>query len=260
MFLCYCFSSSCDVLLLIPVCSKEQQRTAKTMSVWEQRTNQLRRHNMRASSEALFNELDPEERLRVSSTLHLHPDVKTHLDRPLVVEARNGDKPCRPPEGGREEAGDTRQDRGGDDFHTHSRKHHRHRDRNGESKDGGNGRGVGHHTHHSRNRDQNTNGGQIKERRGDRSHHRQAGSPDEEANDMQGGVEDRGHRHHHSHRPPKEGNGMIANGAHGERRVRGGGGNSNGDRKAHCSRMVRAQSTLDGDDSKRNKNGTKCHR
>ncbi|XP_026195314.1 voltage-dependent N-type calcium channel subunit alpha-1B isoform X3 [Anabas testudineus] len=239
------------------VLSKEQQRSAKTMSVWEQRTNQLRRHNMRASSEALFNELDPEERLRVSSALHLHPDIMTHLDRPLVVEARNGDKPSRPPEGGREEAEDTKQDKAGD---AHTRKHHQHRDRNGESRDGGNGRGGRHHTHHSRNRDHNTNGGHMKERRGERIHHHQASSPDEEISGIREGVEDRGHRHHHSHRPPKEGNGMIANGAQGERRVRRGGGDSNGERKGRCSRMVRAQSTLDEDDNKRNKNGTKCHR
>uniref|UniRef100_A0A3B4XKR9 Voltage-dependent N-type calcium channel subunit alpha n=1 Tax=Seriola lalandi dorsalis TaxID=1841481 RepID=A0A3B4XKR9_SERLL len=227
----------------ISIAAKEQQRSAKAMSVWEQRTNQLRRHNMRASSEALFNELDPEERLRVSSALHLHPDMKTHLDRPLVVEARNGDKPSRPPEGGREEAGDPRQDGVGDNLHTHSRKHHRHRDRNGESRDGGDGRGGRHHIHHSRSRDHNADGAQTKERRGERSqsrdggqghrHHHLAGSPEEETTDTQGGGlgEERGHRHHHSHRPPKEGNGMIANGAQGECKGRGGGGDSNGERK-----------------------------
>uniref|UniRef100_A0A3Q1HDQ3 Voltage-dependent N-type calcium channel subunit alpha n=1 Tax=Anabas testudineus TaxID=64144 RepID=A0A3Q1HDQ3_ANATE len=249
--------SAANISIAAYVSHKEQQRSAKTMSVWEQRTNQLRRHNMRASSEALFNELDPEERLRVSSALHLHPDIMTHLDRPLVVEARNGDKPSRPPEGGREEAEDTKQDKAGD---AHTRKHHQHRDRNGESRDGGNGRGGRHHTHHSRNRDHNTNGGHMKERRGERIHHHQASSPDEEISGIREGVEDRGHRHHHSHRPPKEGNGMIANGAQGERRVRRGGGDSNGERKGRCSRMVRAQSTLDEDDNKRNKNGTKCHR
>ncbi|XP_068588555.1 voltage-dependent N-type calcium channel subunit alpha-1B-like isoform X1 [Cebidichthys violaceus] len=253
---------------------KEQQRSAKAMSVWEQRTNQLRRHNIRTSSEALFNELDPEERLQKSSTLHLHPEMKTHLDRPLVVEAKNGDKPSRSPERAWEESGEPRQDGVGDNFHTHSRKHHRHRDRNGESRDGGEGRGGRHHTHHSRSRDHNTDGGQIRERRGESSHsrdggqghrhHHQAGSPEEEANDCRGG-EERGHRHHHSHRPPKEGNELMANGAQGERRGRGGGGgggggDSNGERKGRCSRMVRAQSTLDGDDCKRNKNGTKGHR
>lgn len=223
---------------------------------------------MRASSEALFNELDPEERLRMSSALHLHPDMKTHLDRPLVVEARDGDKPSRPAEGGREEAGDPQQD--GDNFHPQSRKHHRHRDKNGESRDGGEGRGGRHHTHGSRSREHNTDGAQTKERRGDRSHsrdggqghrhHHHAGSPEDEANDVRGRGEERGHRHHHSHRAQKEENGMIANGAQGERKGKGGGGmDSNGERKGRCSRMVRAQSTLDGDDCKRNKNGTKGH-
>lgn len=220
---------------------------------------------MRTSSEALFNELDPEERLQMSTALHLHPDMKTHLDRPLVVEAKNGDKPSRSPEG-REDAGDGV----GDNFHTHSRRHHRHRDRNGDSRDGGESRGGRHHTHHSRSRDHNINGSQVKERRGDSSHsrdggqghrhHHQAGSPEEDANDYRG-REERGHRHHHSHHPPKEGNGTIANGAQGEHRGKDrGGGDSNGERKARCSRMVRAQSTLDGDDCKRNKNGSKGHR
>uniref|UniRef100_A0A665X9J6 Voltage-dependent N-type calcium channel subunit alpha n=1 Tax=Echeneis naucrates TaxID=173247 RepID=A0A665X9J6_ECHNA len=223
----------------ISIAAKEQQRSAKAMSVWEQRTNQLRRHNMRASSEALFNELDPEERLRMSSSLHLHPDMKTHLDRPLVVEARNGDKPSRPAEAGQEEAGDPRLDGVGENFHQPSRKHHRHHDRNGESKDGGDSRGGRHHIHHSRSRDHNADGTQVKERRGERSqsrdggqshrHHHQAGSPELENDTQGGGGEERGHRHHHSHRPPKEGNGMIANGADGK--GRGGGGDNNGERK-----------------------------
>uniref|UniRef100_A0A671YSC2 Voltage-dependent N-type calcium channel subunit alpha-1B n=1 Tax=Sparus aurata TaxID=8175 RepID=A0A671YSC2_SPAAU len=209
----------------ISIAAKEQQRSAKSMSVWEQRTNQLRRHNIRASSEALFNELDPEERRQMSSALHLHPDMMTHLDRPLVVEARDSDKPSRPPEGEWE-------DGLGDNHHANPKKHHRH------------------HTHHSRSRETNT---ETKERRGERSHsrdrglghrhHHQAGSPDEEANHVQGGGEERGHRHHHSHRPPKEGNGMIANGAQGERKGKGGGGDSNGERKGRSSRMVRAQPT-----------------
>ncbi|XP_063745485.1 voltage-dependent N-type calcium channel subunit alpha-1B isoform X2 [Eleginops maclovinus] len=245
--------------------AKELQRSGKSMSVWEQRTNQLRKHNMRTSSEALFNELDPEERLQLSSALHLHPDMKTHLDRPLVVEAKNGDKLCRSPDGRREDMGEFRHDGMGEN-HTHSRRHHRHRDRNGEGREEGEGHGGRHHTHHSRSRDHNGE----RERRGDSSHSRdggqghrhnhQAGSPEEEAKDFRGG-EERAHRHHHSHRSPKEENGVIANGAQGEHRGKGGGGgDSNGERRGRCSRMVRAQSTLDGDDFKRNKNGLKGHR
>ncbi|XP_051907015.1 voltage-dependent N-type calcium channel subunit alpha-1B isoform X4 [Hippocampus zosterae] len=238
--------------------SKEQQRPSKSMSVWEQRTNQLRRHNIRASSEALFNELDPEERLRLSSVLHLHPDMKTHLDRPLVVESRNSDPANKPPEEGR-------QDGAGGDVHPHARKHHRHRDKNGEGRDGGGGgggdRAARHHAHHSR-----SNGAQAKERRGEGGHgrdegqrrrrHHHAGSPEEESSDVRAGGEERGgHRHHHSHR--KEGNGALANGAHGERRGRARGGEGDGDRKARCSRLVRAQSTADADERQK---GKKNHR
>ncbi|XP_075993878.1 voltage-dependent N-type calcium channel subunit alpha-1B-like isoform X2 [Genypterus blacodes] len=253
---------------------KEQRGSAKCMSVWEQRTNQLRRHNIRASSEALFNELDPEERLRLTSALHLHPDMKTHHDRPLVVEGRNGDKP-RTPEGGREDAGEPQLDGLGDAGHAHSRKHHRHRERNGDGRDAGDNRGGRHHSHHSRSRDVSSGSG-TKETRGERSHsrdgapghrhhHHQAGSPEEEQG---GGGEEREHRHHHSHRTSKEGNGTLANGARGEHRRNGqregggggGGGDSNGERKSRCSRMARAQSTMDGDDCRLNKNGVKHHK
>uniref|UniRef100_A0AAV2J028 Voltage-dependent N-type calcium channel subunit alpha n=1 Tax=Knipowitschia caucasica TaxID=637954 RepID=A0AAV2J028_KNICA len=109
---------------------KDSQRTSKSMSIWEQRTNQLRRHNMRTSSEALFNEMDSEERRRLSA-IHLHPDaVKSHLERPLVVEGRRGSS-----EAGREEAGDLATGEG------HHRKHHHHR--NGERSK------HRHHLHHN---------------------------------------------------------------------------------------------------------------
>uniref|UniRef100_S4RDF6 Voltage-dependent N-type calcium channel subunit alpha n=1 Tax=Petromyzon marinus TaxID=7757 RepID=S4RDF6_PETMA len=62
-----------------------QGKGGKPRSVWEQRTNELRRINLRASSEALYSELDPEERRRFASSLHIRPDMKSHLDRPLTV-------------------------------------------------------------------------------------------------------------------------------------------------------------------------------
>ncbi|XP_069460425.1 voltage-dependent P/Q-type calcium channel subunit alpha-1A isoform X15 [Ambystoma mexicanum] len=66
---------------------KEQQKNQKlSKSVWEQRTSEMRRHNLMASREALYNELDPEERWKVSYARHMRPDIKTHLDRPLVVD------------------------------------------------------------------------------------------------------------------------------------------------------------------------------
>uniref|UniRef100_A0AAX7V4N8 Voltage-dependent N-type calcium channel subunit alpha n=1 Tax=Astatotilapia calliptera TaxID=8154 RepID=A0AAX7V4N8_ASTCA len=206
----------------ISIAAKEQQRSAKAMSVWEQRTNQLRRHNIKTSSEALYNELDPDDRLLMSSALHLHPDMKTHLDRPLRVESKNGDKSSRAPEGGWEEAGDLRQD---DNFHTHSRKHHRHHDSSGESRDEGDVRGGRHHTHHSRSRDHNADGPQTKERRGEMSHNRNGGQ---------------GHRHHHHQTgSPEEENNDLQGGG------RGGGDNKgNGERKDRCSRTGRAQTAL----------------
>ncbi|XP_037835455.1 voltage-dependent N-type calcium channel subunit alpha-1B [Kryptolebias marmoratus] len=217
---------------------KEQQRSAKTMSVWEQRTNQLRKHNMKASTEALFNELDSEERLRMSAALHLHPDMKTHTDRPLVVEAGDGDRTS---PGVQEEPGGPRQDGLGDSFHVHSRRHHRHRE-------GGDSRGGRHHAHH-RSREQNPDG------RGgshDGGHHRPAGSPEREVGNGGGGGEERGHRHHHAHRTPKEGNGRLSNGAQEEDRGRA--------EKVRCSRLAKAQSTLTGDDCRRSRNGSRSCR
>ncbi|KAM6218755.1 voltage-dependent P/Q-type calcium channel subunit alpha-1A isoform 1-T1 [Rhynchocyon petersi] len=66
---------------------KEQQKNQKpSKSVWEQRTSEMRKQNLLASREALYNELDPDERWKASYARHLRPDMKTHLDRPLVVD------------------------------------------------------------------------------------------------------------------------------------------------------------------------------
>uniref|UniRef100_A0A6I8NBS2 Voltage-dependent N-type calcium channel subunit alpha n=1 Tax=Ornithorhynchus anatinus TaxID=9258 RepID=A0A6I8NBS2_ORNAN len=87
----------------------KQQNAAKAKSVWEQRTSQIRLHNFRASCEALYSELDPEDRVRYATSLHIRPDMKTHLDRPLVVEPRTaggpaGPGPAGPEAGARREA------------------------------------------------------------------------------------------------------------------------------------------------------------
>uniref|UniRef100_A0A8C1R9X4 Voltage-dependent P/Q-type calcium channel subunit alpha-1A n=1 Tax=Cyprinus carpio TaxID=7962 RepID=A0A8C1R9X4_CYPCA len=64
-----------------------QQKNHKgCKSVWEQRTIELRRQTLVNSREALYNELDPEDRWKVSYSRHIRPDMKTHLDRPLVVD------------------------------------------------------------------------------------------------------------------------------------------------------------------------------
>uniref|UniRef100_A0A8C7R8R2 Voltage-dependent N-type calcium channel subunit alpha n=1 Tax=Oncorhynchus mykiss TaxID=8022 RepID=A0A8C7R8R2_ONCMY len=220
----------------ISIAAKEQQRANKIMSVWEQRTNQLRRNNLRASSEALFNELDPEERLRVSSALHLRSDMKTHNDRPLVVEPGNGDNP-RPPEEDRD--GADPQQEGGEPHGPQPRKHYRHRERNGEI---GESR---HHTHHSRSRDHyHPDGPRSKEGKVERNHsreggqghrhHHQAESPEEGVN---GGGEGREDRHHHSDR---QGNRALATRDRLESRGRGH-REENGERRKHRSRRVRAQ-------------------
>ncbi|XP_045145270.1 voltage-dependent N-type calcium channel subunit alpha-1B, partial [Echinops telfairi] len=105
--------------------SPRQQNSAKSRSVWEQRASQLRLQNLRASCEALYSEMDPEERLRFATTRHLRPDMKTHLDRPLVVEPgrespREGPEPAEPagPVSGPPAEGPDP-----------PRRHHRHRDK-----------------------------------------------------------------------------------------------------------------------------------
>uniref|UniRef100_A0A4W6ENS3 Voltage-dependent P/Q-type calcium channel subunit alpha-1A n=1 Tax=Lates calcarifer TaxID=8187 RepID=A0A4W6ENS3_LATCA len=55
-------------------------------SVWEQRTKELRKQTLASSREALYNELDPDDRWKVNYSRHIRPDMKTHLDRPLVVD------------------------------------------------------------------------------------------------------------------------------------------------------------------------------
>uniref|UniRef100_A0A8C6UNM8 Voltage-dependent N-type calcium channel subunit alpha-1B n=1 Tax=Neogobius melanostomus TaxID=47308 RepID=A0A8C6UNM8_9GOBI len=84
----------------ISIATKESLKTGKTMSIWEHTTNQLRRHNMRTGSDALLNEIDTEEHRRLSA-IHLQPDLKTHLDRPLVVDGRTGNRSRRSSEAGR---------------------------------------------------------------------------------------------------------------------------------------------------------------
>uniref|UniRef100_A0A8C2IZ08 Voltage-dependent P/Q-type calcium channel subunit alpha-1A n=1 Tax=Cyprinus carpio TaxID=7962 RepID=A0A8C2IZ08_CYPCA len=71
----------------LSIAAMEQQKNHKgCKSVWEQRTSQLRRQTLVNSREALYNELDPEDLWKVSYSRHIRPDMKTHLDRPLVVD------------------------------------------------------------------------------------------------------------------------------------------------------------------------------
>ncbi|KAL1275212.1 hypothetical protein QQF64_028026, partial [Cirrhinus molitorella] len=237
--------------------SKEQQRSLKMMSVWEQRTTQIRKH-MLASSEALFpEELNP----RLSSNLHLRPDMKTHLDRPLVVEP-----PCDGPHRGWDKPQDLQEER------VPPRKHHRHRERpsneTNENGDTGHGKEGRHHVHHSRSKEHD--GTRCKEGKSDRSRSREGARRHHHQSSVDEGVGggEREHRHHHSHRHNREGNGVVSAGGKSERRSRQKDGSrsgtregercsrgengANGGRRRHRPRSSKAQSTLEGEEQPAN--------
>lgn len=258
----------------LSTCSKEQQKSLKMMSVWEQRTTQLRRHNLRASSEALYSELDPEERLRMSSALHIRPDMKTHLDRPLVVESHDGPGPMGQHKPRTPEETDTPEDPAG----PQPRRHHRHRDRerpiDEANENGDPGKEGRHHVHHSRSK--YPNGTRGKEGKSERSHSREGGrrhhhqTSVDEGGGGGTGTGERVHRHHHSHRQAREGNSTVNSGRKDERRSRHKDGRSgercsrgengaNGERRRHKTHSYRGQSTLAGEEHSERERG-KGHR
>ncbi|XP_016099824.1 voltage-dependent N-type calcium channel subunit alpha-1B-like, partial [Sinocyclocheilus grahami] len=255
--------------------SKEQQRSLKMMSVWEQRTTQIRKHIL-ASSEALYQEeLNP----RLTSNLHLRPDMKTHLDRPLVVEP-HCDGPISPHRGW-----DKPQDLQGEGGTPEERvppvmeppqshlprKHHPHREHpsneTNENSDTGHGKEGRHHIHHSRSKEHD--GTRCKEGKSDRSWSREGGRRHHHQSSVDEGVGggEREHRHHHSHRHSREGNGVVNAGKserwsrqkdgsrsgtrEGERCSRGENG-GNGGRRRHRPRTSKAQSTLEGEEQRGN--------
>ncbi|XP_038191792.1 voltage-dependent N-type calcium channel subunit alpha-1B isoform X2 [Arvicola amphibius] len=201
-----------------------QQNSAKARSVWEQRASQLRLQNLRASCEALYSEMDPEERLRYASTRHVRPDMKTHMDRPLVVEpGRDG---LRGPVGNKSKPEGTEVPESVDP----PRRHHRHRDRDKTSATAPAG---GEQDRTDCPKTENTETGAREERprprrshskeaagaevqaRSNRRHHRR-GSPEEEATER----EPRRHRaHRHAQDSGKEGTAPVL-APKGERRPR----------------------------------------
>ncbi len=245
------------------------------MSVWEQRTTQIRKHIL-ASNEALYQE---ELNARLTSNLHLRPDMKTHLDRPLVVEPhcdgrisphRSWDKP------------QDLQGEGGtleeqvppviEPPQPHPpRKHHRHRERpsneTNENGDTGHGKEGRHHVHHSRSKEHD--GTLYKEGKSDRSRSREGGRRHHHQSSVDEGVGggEREHHHHHSHKHSREGNGVVSAGKserrsrqkdgsrsgtrEGERCSRGENG-GNGGRRRHRPRTSKAQSTLEGEEQRGN--------
>ncbi|XP_062386882.1 voltage-dependent P/Q-type calcium channel subunit alpha-1A [Sardina pilchardus] len=83
----------------LSIAAKENHSKSNSKSVWEQRTNELRKQTLVNSREALYNELEPEDRWKVNYSRHIRPDAKTHLDRPLVVDPQenrnnNTNKTC----------------------------------------------------------------------------------------------------------------------------------------------------------------------
>ncbi|NXF24838.1 CAC1B protein, partial [Rhodinocichla rosea] len=220
----------------------KQQNSSKSKSVWEQRTSQIRMHNFRASCEALYNELDPEERVRYATTLHIRPDMKTHLDRPLVVEprgeGRNNLTKLSPVDV--QEVVEHPKPTSADGAEA-PRKHHRHREKLGEQEKGDvtkdeSGEAVAgtkeerHRQHRSRSKE--VEGG-SKEGKSDRNRGQEGGKRHHRRGSVEEGAE-KEHRRHRSHRhssdrPGKEGNG-TANGARGERRSRHRGGSRSGNR------------------------------
>ncbi|KFV04449.1 Voltage-dependent N-type calcium channel subunit alpha-1B, partial [Tauraco erythrolophus] len=222
----------------------KQQNSSKSKSVWEQRTSQIRMHNFRASCEALYNELDPEERVRYATTLHIRPDMKTHLDRPLVVEpraeGRNNISKLSPVDVQEVEQTKVSSTDGAEA----PRKHHRHRDKdklgeqekgdvtkdeNGES--GANNKEERHRQHRSRSKE--VEGG-SKEGKIDRNRSQEGGKRHHRRGSVEEGAE-KEHRRHRTHRHSaerqgKEGNGTI-NGARSERRSRHRGGSRSGNRE-----------------------------
>ncbi|XP_070615693.1 LOW QUALITY PROTEIN: voltage-dependent N-type calcium channel subunit alpha-1B [Erythrolamprus reginae] len=236
---------------LSSVNSPKQQNASKSKSVWEQRTSQLRVYNFRTSCEALYNELDPEDKVRYATNLHIRPDMKTHMDRPLVVEPRSEGRSSNanavsPVEG--QEGQETLDQMKAPPPENNEvvRKHHRHREKektgdtdksstvkeeNGEL-GGINNKDERHRPYRSRSKEVGEGGG--KEGKSERNRSQEGGRHHHRRGSIEEGVE-REHRRHRGHRHPverqvKEGNGAI-NGTKTERRSRHRGGSRPGNRE-----------------------------
>uniref|UniRef100_A0A8C5SZC5 Voltage-dependent N-type calcium channel subunit alpha n=1 Tax=Laticauda laticaudata TaxID=8630 RepID=A0A8C5SZC5_LATLA len=233
---------------LSSVNSPKQQNSSKSKSVWEQRTSQLRLYNFRTSCEALYNEMDSEDRVRYATNLHIRPDMKTHMDRPLVVEprseGRSGNANTVSPTEGQEASDQVKAPL--PENNEVVRKHHRHREKektgdmekssaikeeNGEL-GRGNHKDERHRPHRSHNKETGEAGG--KEGKSERNRSQEGGRHHHRWGSVEEGAE-REHRRHRGHRHPverqaKEGNG-TANGTKTERRSRHRGGSRPGNQE-----------------------------
>uniref|UniRef100_A0A670Z074 Voltage-dependent N-type calcium channel subunit alpha n=1 Tax=Pseudonaja textilis TaxID=8673 RepID=A0A670Z074_PSETE len=226
----------------------KQQNSSKSKSVWEQRTSQLRVYNFRTSCEALYNEMDPEDRVRYATNLHIRPDMKTHMDRPLVVEprseGRSGNANTVSPTEGQEASDQVKAPL--PENNEVVRKHHRHREKektgdlekssavkeeNGEL-GRGNHKDERHRPHRSHSKETGEAGG--KEGKSERNRSQEGGRHHHRRGSVEEGAE-REHRRHRGHRHPverqaREGNG-TANGTKTERRSRHRGGSRPGNQE-----------------------------
>ena len=80
------FNAVNPILPLHPVsfCSKEQQKNHNkgiSKSVWEQRTKELRKQTLASSREALYNELDPDDRWKARTGREEHNNVKDKANK-----------------------------------------------------------------------------------------------------------------------------------------------------------------------------------
>ncbi|XP_026077314.1 voltage-dependent P/Q-type calcium channel subunit alpha-1A-like isoform X20 [Carassius auratus] len=110
----------------LSIAVKEQQKNSKgSKTVWEQRTNEIRRQNLMTSREALYNELDAEDHWKLN--YRNRPDMKTHLDRPLVVNPQeNRNNNTNKPRPGEPNPQELNQQRGEEYLQHQSRYHHHH--------------------------------------------------------------------------------------------------------------------------------------
>uniref|UniRef100_A0A671NMU9 Voltage-dependent P/Q-type calcium channel subunit alpha-1A n=1 Tax=Sinocyclocheilus anshuiensis TaxID=1608454 RepID=A0A671NMU9_9TELE len=110
----------------LSIAAKEQQKNSKvSKSVWEQRTSEIRRQNLMTSREALYNELDAEDHWKMN--YRNRPDMKTHLDRPLVVNPQeNRNNNTNKPRPGEPNPQELNQQRGEEYLQHQSRYHHNH--------------------------------------------------------------------------------------------------------------------------------------
>ncbi|XP_056104664.1 calcium channel, voltage-dependent, P/Q type, alpha 1A subunit, b isoform X19 [Rhinichthys klamathensis goyatoka] len=180
----------------LSISAKEQQKNSKgSKSVWEQRTSEIRRQNLMTSREALYNELDAEDHWKMN--YRNRPDMKTHLDRPLVVNPQeNRNNNTNKPRPGEPNPQELNQQRGEEYLqhqpryhHHHSHHHHHH-----------------HHTHSSRQSlhhpEQGEAGCEYAQRGGEdvegAGEHRRPRHHQHRRRDEDGAERGRRHREHHS--------------------------------------------------------------